>query len=733
MHRRLVFCLVVCCVLVLMAASGRVWADEAAIPAANGVAATGLPSEKKDGAVSLLPPKTGWPEKPPVGNRRVMVTGLDRPEAYFLLSVPNNYTREQACPLVIVLHGGPGGRPDDLASVFRAGLAARGVISVYPQALDNQLLSWNYPHSGAYLNMILRQVAGQYRIDARRIYLVGHSMGGGGVWLNGAVMNELWAAIVPMSGWYQANPAPPIEWLKGMPVYCIHGADDQAVPVQRSRLAFAELQKLGSTTHTYAEFPDPKTLMAAKDLCVYREIQGAGHDFIHPWAEQGSREIGLMVAWLLTRQRQQPADLDVAERRLADWGRKFDWKPDGKTGVYAAGQPNATLPDANPPAPAAEDPASTTGEKKPKGATAADGPAGKTPQEKLQEYVRLHQQTAECFKGGKYEEAVGLCHQIIDLAPQRPDGYYNLGCAQARLGQTEEALGSLKKALECGYGEAAHMKADPDLESLRNDSRFEPLVRRAEENADSGAAYPYDKGGEMAGVKTIEGIAKGGFRYRLRLDPKATKDKPSRLIVWLHPSGGYANGAPEALVPLFFKSNFALIVFTQKNSLGWSEDDLTRVRKTLDELGTIEGLDAKRPILLGFSAGGQAALMMWVEKCADLGGLILDAAYPVDSQSYAAGQPRTIEVPADEAVKKTPLFVLVGDKDGGAQIWRKVHDPWLKAGVPLVVHYVLDKQHQWLFGDAQRVDLEKWLAEVAAGRCPADFPEVSPQTTPQKQ
>jgi predicted esterase len=287
-------------------------------------------------APGLLPPKTGWPAKPQTGSRKVSIDGVDDPDAYFLLSVPEAYSPEQSWPLMIVLHGS-GGHPDAMASVFRAGLTQRGVINLFPKALKNQMLDWNYPHSGAYFLMILRQLAKEYRIDPRRLYLAGHSMGGGGTWAQGAVLRDLWAAVGPMSGWYRATPAPPAEWLAGLPVYCVHGAQDHAVPAQLSRRAFEDLKKIGNTTQTYTEFPDPKQMGNA--LCVYREIPDAGHDVFTPWAKRGAPEVGLMVAWMLNRQRPQPANLAAAEQRLAEWGKRFHWTPDGKLGKYADEEP----------------------------------------------------------------------------------------------------------------------------------------------------------------------------------------------------------------------------------------------------------------------------------------------------------------------------------------------------------------------------------------------------------
>ena len=144
-------------------------------------------------------------------------------------------------------------------------------------------------------------------------------------------------------------------------------------------------------------------------------------------------------------------------------------------------------------------------------------------------------------------------------------------------------------------------------------------MKAAEENADKGAGFPYDKGQEMPGVKTVEGAVNGGLRYRLRMDPNAAREGPDRLVVWLHPAGGYGNNVAEALAPVFLRHGFALLVFTQKESAAWSGTDFERAMKTAQEVGRLEGIDANRPILMGYSAGGQAALMQWADKPGELG------------------------------------------------------------------------------------------------------------------
>jgi len=254
-------------------------------------------------------PAAGWPADAKKGLvKSVKVEGLTEENAFFHLMVPDNYAPDKAWPVVIVLHGGPGGKAIDLASVFALGLKDLGAISVYPQALKSVMLEWNYPHEGAYLLAIIRQVSKSYRVDPARIYLMGHSMGGGGTWCEGAVLNSMWAAIGPISGWYGASPKPNDQGLKNLPVYCLHGDADQSVPVDRSRLGDAALKKIGNADY------------------VYRELPGVGHIDI---LTKQKPELLKMAKWLLDHKRSSPADFATAERQLADWGKPFGWLPDG--------------------------------------------------------------------------------------------------------------------------------------------------------------------------------------------------------------------------------------------------------------------------------------------------------------------------------------------------------------------------------------------------------------------
>ena len=355
---------------------------------------------------------------------------------------------------------------------------------------------------------------------------------------------------------------------------------------------------------------------------------------------------------------------------------------------------------------------------------ADDAPAAEdlSPREAMARAAELNQKLAGLFQQKKYEEAAELCRQGAALPlpdAVRSNFYYNHACCLARLDKPEEALTQLEAAVKHGYEDLSHMQEDPDLESLRKTDRWKALVK----TLSAGMPPTYRKTDDGT---VITGRAGGGLSYRILQGPKATKETPHRLVVWLHPSGGLGNDAAERLAPTLHKNDLSLMVFESKNAAGWTGDDMKRLMVTLKVMKDVQGVNPERPLLLGYSAGGQAALTLWADDPQAFGGLIVDAAYPLDMAAYARRQVKLMALGKDQPVDKTPIFVLVGDADGGSQLWKKAQTEWAQRDVPLVVHYVPKGRHQWLFGKQQVALLDSWLAEVMAGKLPkAEAPQES--------
>jgi hypothetical protein len=77
---------------------------------------------------------------------------------------------------------------------------------------------------------------------------------------------------------------------------------------------------------------------------------------------------------------------------------------------------------------------------------------------------------------GRPAEAKQLLIEALDRYQERTTLYYNLACAEALLGETEEALGHLRMTIERRPEYAGWAREDKDLISLRGDPRFAELV-----------------------------------------------------------------------------------------------------------------------------------------------------------------------------------------------------------------------------------------------------------------
>lgn len=78
---------------------------------------------------------------------------------------------------------------------------------------------------------------------------------------------------------------------------------------------------------------------------------------------------------------------------------------------------------------------------------------------------------------GRLAEGLAIDRQLVASRPSDPTAHYNLACRYALLKQPDQALGSLRKAVELGYRDFSFMEEDHDLDSIRKDPRFRQLVR----------------------------------------------------------------------------------------------------------------------------------------------------------------------------------------------------------------------------------------------------------------
>ena len=89
---------------------------------------------------------------------------------------------------------------------------------------------------------------------------------------------------------------------------------------------------------------------------------------------------------------------------------------------------------------------------------------------------------AELAGAGEVDETERHLQMAIALRPNDTNVLYNAACTYGILNKKKEALETLKKAIECGYGNLEWIKQDPDLLLLRDDPEFQKLVNRTQPN-----------------------------------------------------------------------------------------------------------------------------------------------------------------------------------------------------------------------------------------------------------
>jgi tetratricopeptide (TPR) repeat protein len=78
---------------------------------------------------------------------------------------------------------------------------------------------------------------------------------------------------------------------------------------------------------------------------------------------------------------------------------------------------------------------------------------------------------------GRYTDGLQIDRRLVQLRPQDALAHYNLACSYALLKRPDQALKTLRKAVELGYRDFRYMREDRDLDSIRHDPRFRQLMR----------------------------------------------------------------------------------------------------------------------------------------------------------------------------------------------------------------------------------------------------------------
>jgi len=166
----------------------------------------------------------------------------------YLLFLPESYgkNKDEARPLLVFLHGS-GERGANLSLVAKHGPPKRvktdptfPFVLLSPQCPSGRW--WTDLEVTEMVLSMIEEVRGKVKIDERRIYLTGLSMGGFGVWDLACQYPEMFAAIAPLCG--GGNPYL-AKRLKSVPVWAFHGALDKNVHPSLSQQMVGALKQAG--------------------------------------------------------------------------------------------------------------------------------------------------------------------------------------------------------------------------------------------------------------------------------------------------------------------------------------------------------------------------------------------------------------------------------------------------------------------------------------------------------
>lgn len=174
----------------------------------------------------------------------------------YQVSLPAGYDGSAAVPLILFLHGS-GEQGTDGEKQARVGLGP--AVRLNPQGWAPYLIVYPQKPPGGNNWMaherlildVLEKTRKDYKVDEKRLYVTGLSMGGYATWMLTCKHPTLFAAAAPICGGGNPADAPKI---KALPLWNFHGDQDKAVPISRSN-AMVDALKAAGGSPKYTVYP----------------------------------------------------------------------------------------------------------------------------------------------------------------------------------------------------------------------------------------------------------------------------------------------------------------------------------------------------------------------------------------------------------------------------------------------------------------------------------------------
>jgi predicted peptidase len=186
--------------------------------------------------------------------RSLTSTGDDAHRLLYRVLEPIDPSKPQ--PLLLFLHGA-GVRGDD-NQLQLIGLPSQLAESRWRKLDSGFVLAPQCPKQRRWtqkldaVERLLEEWRNDSRVDRRRVYVTGLSMGGYATWALAARCPEWFAAVVPICG--GGDPATAVK-LINVPIWAVHGLKDESVPPKESRAMIEAIRRAGGQPQ-FMELPD---------------------------------------------------------------------------------------------------------------------------------------------------------------------------------------------------------------------------------------------------------------------------------------------------------------------------------------------------------------------------------------------------------------------------------------------------------------------------------------------